>query len=171
MNLNEIIEIKKKRHIKALELENRLKGLIDSYDADEFRSNTVLRDIRQTERWIADLKFEYPVYQCETCQDYIMSKYGGEFAMCKCYRQSREKCNGIFNKIKEAVGLDFLGEIHRAGTDKERFMENSMGHFVSCWLNEKHGTGIYVDSTPHYSRQGGDIDNSKYIGSDINELV
>lgn len=100
---------------------------------------------------------KYPKIQCNSCKDIIQSRYSGEMVGCKCSVESSKREVDLLNKIKAAVGEDFLGEWDEGSRYIKQpwFVENDMGHFVRCCIYEAIGTGIFIDSTPYYSRYGG----------------
>lgn len=95
----------------------------------------------------------FPKIQCNNCKDIIQSSYSGEFVKCKCAVESDKKIKKLYEKeIKNNPGKYRELEPSPIGT---YFPETNEGHKLRCDLAKEHGTGIFIDSTNHYSRYGG----------------
>lgn len=84
----------------------------------------------------------FPILQCNNCKQHIQSQFSGHFVSCKCRIQSSRSVERERKKVVSYVGKDFIEE-------------NGLDHFVGCILEENLGTGISIDSTPHYTRIAG----------------
>lgn len=110
-------------------------------------------------------QYRYPKIKCNTCKDIIQSRYSGEVVACKCYIASSIVQEKMLEKIQKYLGDDFLGEWVSFKADRRWFMENDIRHFIRCELNQRHGTGITIDSTPWYDIISGAINNYTVIDS------
>lgn len=91
-------------------------------------------------------EFNPPKFRCLTCKDVISSKYPGDLASCYCFKQSQRKMNELLDSME--------------------FKDDGERHKTACEWNNKYSTGVYIDSTEHCTRFGGDVDNAEWIDDD-----